>query len=417
MSQLWMARPSKRAVTGKRSLGRVSCLPSTAKHRAAPTGGLLGRATRRFSRFAALGWLVALVLAPVSACSGTDDASTPPTVELDAQATDAAQDDAGEGAEVDANGAADATTADSTDATNATDASQSFLSNEEACLRLHGCLGVSGMRQCMLYARANQVATEEELQFGVAMQSIALAGSPPPSTPTTLYLPSVMSCVRAAADCAAARACVGDGAPCNPQTFAPSCDGQLLRQCVPSAEGGVVATTDCAEVGLVCLAGATPMGALAQCAASASEMGTPPSCDGDRASNCILGGWIHQPCSSMPATQCALVEAMGMDAAQCQGDGADCDLSQLPTCEGDDVRICQGNKLYTMACPPGGACGTDPESGAGSCWASTLFCGPETCEGTRLGYCLEGQQRSIDCADYGFSGCAASGDAGARCVL
>ena len=52
MSQLWMARPSKRAVAGKRSLGRVSCL--TAKHRAAPTGGLLGRATRRFNRFAAL---------------------------------------------------------------------------------------------------------------------------------------------------------------------------------------------------------------------------------------------------------------------------------------------------------------------------------------------------------------------------
>ena len=54
MSQLWVARPSKSAVAGKRSLGRVSCLPSTAKHRAAPTGGLLGRATHRFNRIAAL---------------------------------------------------------------------------------------------------------------------------------------------------------------------------------------------------------------------------------------------------------------------------------------------------------------------------------------------------------------------------
>ena len=293
---------------------------------------------------------------------------------------------------------------------------ETMTSYEDACIRLHGCLGIEGIRTCLLNAHANTQESAASLRFNVAMQSMSMQGAPPPGPANTLYLPAIMDCVASAGDCSTVRECVGGGAACDPDTFAPSCIGNSLQYCVPTAEGGAVAVTDCGDVGLQCLSSDSFIGAVAQCAEGPCDIGTDPSCDGDTARNCILGGWIQQSCADMPDTTCAITDEFGMDMAQCQGDGAECDLSHVPRCVGEDLRVCQGGKLYTMSCPAGGSCEADPESEAGGCWGSTLFCGAETCEGSQLTYCAEGETRHIDCKSYGFSDCV-QGENGGRCVL
>lgn len=364
--------------------------------------------------------LMALAAASVCACSSSaDETGASPSGGDAGASSDAAADAAVEvldDASDDASTQDAAPSADAAAEADVPDASASLAAYERACALLHGCLGVDGLRQCMLYAQANRVVSAQELSFGVAMQSIVMQGSGvEPRPTTTLYLPSIMDCVAAAEDCDAVRACVGGGTPCDPETYAPACEGETLRYCLPTAHGGVVARTRCAEAGLQCVASNTPMGAVAQCAHGPCDMGTAPTCDGLTAKNCMLGGWIHQPCEVWPGTQCALVDAMGMQLAQCEGDGAACDETHVPTCEGDALVICQAYKLYTMECPPGGACGVDPASGAGACWASTLFCGDETCEGSTLSYCAEGEPRALDCTALGFTGCVAE-EGSARCV-
>lgn len=358
-------------------------------------------------------WAVLSCL-PLCGCSSSND-------DLSAPASDAGVDSNQEAASLEAT-AQDAAADTQQDEEPAADAAvdmdaaepATLASHESACVALHGCLGIDGLRMCLLLALGNHQGTPEEIRFGVAMQSIGIAGSPPELSPT-LYMPWVMDCVSAASDCESVRACVGGAQPCNLHTTQPSCQGATVRQCIPTAQGGVWVGTDCDAAGLVCLSSATPMGAIAQCAESPCTLGTKPVCDGELARTCLLGGWVHQSCASMPDTSCALIQEMGMDMALCQGNGPQCDATFTPTCDGEDLRICQGGKQYTMRCPAGGPCGTDPSTGASTCWASTLFCGSESCEGSILRYCIDGKQRSVDCVAEGFSGCAAS-DRGARCV-
>jgi hypothetical protein len=357
-------------------------------------------------------WAVLSTL-PLCACSNIDDDLSAPAVDAgvdsmqEATAPEATSQDGLVDTQQDDDPAPDAVDTDAGEPA-------TLASLERACVALHGCLGIDGLRMCMLLAFGNQQATPEELRFGVAMQSIGIAGSPHELSPA-LYMPWVMDCVKAASDCESVGACVGGAQPCNPQIAQPSCQGATVRQCIVTAQGGVWVGTDCDSAGLVCLSSLTPMGSIAQCAESACTLGTPPVCNGNVARTCLLGGWVHQSCASMPNTSCALTKEMGMDMALCQGDGPNCDASFAPFCDGEDLRICQGGKRYTMRCPSGGACGIDPSSGASTCWASTLFCGAESCEGSNLRYCIDGEQRTVDCTAEGFTGCAASAR-GARCI-
>lgn len=351
---------------------------------------------------------------PAGGCGGADSgAQYSPAPAVDAAGSDSHPSDSQDSGGSDEAAPADDAATDTGLPDGTTDPA-SIADYESACVRLHGCLGIDGVRQCLLNAHAHASASADQRAFAVAMQSIVIPGAEVPGTPQTLYLPGVIDCVRLAPDCPSVRACVG-GLPCDPQSASPSCDGALLQHCMAIPGGGIVANVDCGSVGLACVTTDTPMGTVGQCADGPCGIGTPPACEGGVAANCFLGGWVRLPCDSMPGTQCALGHEMGMDMAQCQGGGDDCDMSHVPACDGTDSIVCQGGKLYSMSCPEGGECGTDPESGAGVCWASTLFCGPEACDGTTLTYCLEGEPRAVDCPGHGFAACAV-GESGARCV-
>ncbi len=275
---------------------------------------------------------------------------------------------------------------------------------EEVCARINGCLRIVGQGECMRRAYVYDLAGADEQRYYYALQSLSYGPGIPPGT---VYFPDVLSCAEQAASCDDIYACLGAGQTCNPAGTMPYCDQDVLYNCADvGAVQGVLVEADCTGQGLSCLS--SPNGAPSICADSFCDPETyTANCVGNVAYNCVGAGIVEKDCSLLfPGTTCGVAAEGGFEVAQCRGDGDSCDATFNPSCEGDDVSVCQDGFEYVRECPSGLPCGIDPGTNQASCGAMvTAGCTPETCDGAELTYCLDGEPRTLDCTEFGFGGC------------
>jgi hypothetical protein len=222
-------------------------------------------------------------------------------------------------------------------------------------------------------------------------------------------LVAMLQCQVNAADCAAMKACTqatpAEAALCGPTTI-KACSGDDLIQC-PSPEYPETHTpvvTHCAAGGAHCFAFAD----TAACGTAACDpTTTQPSCDGDVLVQCLEGAVRSGDCAYAGplSNTCAVVAG----TAQCAGSGAPCDETTTPpTCDGTVLVSCTGGRTARFdcakfsggeqTCNPNGTC----SDVATACSSSTA----ESCDGSVLTYCWHGTVATFDCKAYGLSGCA-----------
>lgn len=350
-------------------------------------------------------WLVAACGSDEESSKGTVDAGVTPDATADVQAdqdTEAGEPDSGDASEDAIDEVAEDVVADvEPDAPSGGVVLEKY---EEACARINGCLGVVGQGECMRRAYLYELAGDDEQRYYFALQSLSYGPGIPPGT---IYFPDVVACAEQAGSCDEVFACVGQGDTCNAAGTMPYCESDVLYNCANvGTTQGVLIEADCSAHGLSCLS--SPNGAPSICAEGFCDPNVyVANCVGDVAYNCVGAGLVAKDCALLfPGTSCGVADESGVTVAQCRGDGEPCDATLKPACVGDDVKVCQDGFEYTRVCPPGLPCGVDPSTNAASCGATvTAGCTPETCDGSELTYCLDGEPRVLDCTQYGFGGC------------
>jgi hypothetical protein len=274
------------------------------------------------------------------------------------------------------------------------------------CARMSACLGTS----------AETFGGNCEA-FWDALQVAALGGL---GTEDRVFV-TKMDCITDAADCTAMKACFqatpAQAAVCSGAIQGPACSDDVLVDC-----GATRGATDCAAAGQHCIAGASPP----NCGIEACDASTAPSCDGDLLVACAAGALQSTNCTRFLSASCAssssgsatcttqVGDACGVvgGTAQCVGSGAPCDATTFQTvCDGTAVVGCSGGKIARVDCAELG-----PESTCTSNGNGTFFCGAagtqctsstaESCNGSVLTYCWFGTVATLDCKQYGLSGCA-----------
>jgi hypothetical protein len=237
-----------------------------------------------------------------------------------------------------------------------------------------------------------------------------------------------LECIRDAKDCDAARACVftaeAQPAICTGKSF-PQCSGDTEIICAGTSKPAQIA--NCVGAGMKCIQGAT-MGA---CGRETCDPSTyKPTCDANLLVTCLSGAnaTIAMDCTVTgldvyPQGQPAHFAGFGAVCAvgskgwaECMGDGAACDqATALPSCDGTTLRGCMGGKQSHFDCAtifPDMKCTTTPPIGHIPCaLASPVECKvshAESCSNGVIDFCLLGQKRQLKCADYGYSGCASA---------
>jgi hypothetical protein len=219
-----------------------------------------------------------------------------------------------------------------------------------------------------------------------------------------------VDCLAAAgADCDAARACLNGGKM--PQTctqfLASSCAGSELVTCtISTGTQGMLGTAefDCTSGAASCV----PLDGGASCGAGACS-GTAASCRDDLVETCDQGVLHDLDCAALGA-RCV---ALG-GAPRCRGTGATCSSSALNTgkplrCEGTVLVSCWDGQEARFDCAQMGAgCFPTVTGGSFGC-ALGAACDPrsftESCAGSKLTLCDDGQIAIIDCAAIGFQSC------------
>jgi hypothetical protein len=244
-------------------------------------------------------------------------------------------------------------------------------------------------------------------------------------------LSSELACAAAAPDCTSFNACAGqkpaDASACASSTM-PHCEGNLLVSCGANPP----TATDCTVSGMTCVQ--SSLGA--QCGMGACDpASTMPSCNGDTLVRCEGGALQSQlcndglvtttTCSGSGTTNCNthVGETCGMvgGQAQCVGTGPSCDETTFTNrCDASVVVTCTGGKIGQFDCSNLGSqvtCRLASDGSAGCAGAGTQCDAmtPETCNGGVVTYCMWGTITTLDCKQYGLSGCAAQGGV-ARCT-
>jgi hypothetical protein len=233
---------------------------------------------------------------------------------------------------------------------------------------------------------------------------------------------ALFTCIMAAKDCTALRACElatpAQAAACTSSSVGLTCQGDVLVNCTVAPP----AASDCAAVGQHCFQN----GMIAECGTAACDATTPmSSCNGDEIVHCYGGGISSLGCGAeIPVTNCTggpgawtcvthAGETCGVvgGTAQCVGAGAACDESSVQaSCDGSVVVTCTGGKIGKFDCKklgPQVTCGHDPTS-AIDCVGAGTQCTDETsesCDGSVLTYCMWGTTSTLECKHYGLSGC------------
>jgi hypothetical protein len=227
--------------------------------------------------------------------------------------------------------------------------------------------------------------------------------------------------VEAPLDCAAVRACMGNGAepePCTPLETPDRCDGSVLRQC--SRASGLTFSFDCAHVGMGCYLDeeGTAHCGLGGCSVDDFLAG----CFADTLVLCEKGVIVPAQCT---AAGLVCVEPEG-EPGRCAGDGEPCDEAEVErACDGDRLSGCLGGRLAGIRCGDvidGWTCG--PSEGTlgcvvpgDECWAYPLLGSSidESCDGDSVVTCLDGFITRLACSDFGLGSCTDLGTA-ARCT-
>jgi hypothetical protein len=285
------------------------------------------------------------------------------------------------------------------------------------CARVSGCFG----------SLDGNFGESCELIWG-AIQEGAVGGL---GTEDQLTFAAVQ-CVANAADCTAMKACTqatpAQAAACG-TSLGEVCSGDALVDC------GSKEATNCASAGAHCFAS----GGNASCGTAACDSATAqPSCDGDllvecsgaalRSRSCAFsitedcsGGTTGSTCTTLVSDTCAVVGGK----AQCVGSGAACDATTFKTsCDGTAIVSCTGGKTARFDCAQFGPELTCQANGDGSvnCGGTAKQCTAgtaETCADGVITYCWFGTTTTLDCKQYGLSGCSttmASGSTWARCT-
>jgi hypothetical protein len=278
-------------------------------------------------------------------------------------------------------------------------------SDPGACARYSACLGASAGNfggACETFQGALEVGALRDLD-----------------TANRVFV-SKMDCLANAADCTAMKACFqatpAQAAVCSGSTPGPACSDDVLVDC-----GEAVPTiTDCAAAGAHCIAGTASCG-IAACDAAT----TAPSCDGDLLISCVDGALQSTNCTRFLSASCGpsssgnvtcntqVGDACGVfgGVAQCIGSGAPCDATAFKTaCDGTAVVGCAGGLTARVDCAqlfPEQTC-TSNGNGTFYCDGAGTQCSPDTaesCSGSVITYCWFGTVATLDCKQYGLSGC------------
>jgi hypothetical protein len=233
--------------------------------------------------------------------------------------------------------------------------------------------------------------------------------------------PAQLSCMAdAGLDCDRALDCVSVPAttPCPSPTW--GCDGDTLRRC-DAFRGDRVVSEDCAAEGLHCI----PVGSQARCGFEACDPTTlRVTCLDNRIVLCArylfadgtVGGVLQpgEDCSDHDAT-CVV----GTDGPICVGKGAAC--TPFPwggglACDGDVLIGCENGYETRTDCTASGLHCVTLTGSLGA--AGRIVCAHQSevivcvvsdfnvCKGTRLDYCDQHGNQSLDCTCLGYSGCS-----------
>ena len=186
------------------------------------------------------------------------------------------------------------------------------------------------------------------------------------------------------------------------------CLNGTLINCDPSVYLGV---EFCMDVGLACIT----EGNSAQCGYSICTTKMQPAynfCAGNQLLfDCenvqpdVNGAWILTDCFRLGGV-CVGVDP---EPSICQGQGADC-TGDLEQCSGTNIQQCLNGKISSIDCStldPSFICVIGEDQHAG-CYSVPVTCDQnfsETCSGSVISFCQLGNIATLDCSDYGFTGC------------
>lgn len=210
-----------------------------------------------------------------------------------------------------------------------------------------------------------------------------------------------------------------------------SCDGyetgdvELVRRCLERISCAPV-VSEGPTVQDVGSSGDSMSGCVSQAAAAtppcvidADACTDPPGelhCAGDVLYECVDGARRGVDCAEVAASCVEDVAGEG----SCRDTATDCDTPDASTCDGNLLIRCdEEGKQRTIDCSAAGLrCEADGRGAAclaPSCTFEDSAECTESCDGTRLLYCVGGSPTELDCTEFGFAGCEVRG-ARALCV-
>lgn len=235
--------------------------------------------------------------------------------------------------------------------------------------------------------------------------------TPPAMLPDPTIAARLLDCAaEATGDCTTFRDCFGgDWVALSRCREGAGCTGNVIggQAGEPSFDCGVIGGT-CTELFSNAL--------RACCNAGPCDPTGEAVCDGNVSSACgIWGEHVVFDCGVSGRT------CQSDPQAVCVGSGQACSPETLTTCSGDVATYCSGGKLATYDCGNTqfrSRCNLGGGSAEPACRPAGDSCNPgsmqDTCKGSTLVACVDGELLGIDCPSLGFAGCADSGN-GARC--
>ena len=212
-------------------------------------------------------------------------------------------------------------------------------------------------------------------------------------------------------DCAAFRSCFGgNDIALSGEYLDGTCQGQVAQQ-------GNNLSFDCAAIGATCQSLVSTAGAVCNHASCAGP--TSVTCNGSIASHCSFGGQFLEVDCAKSGRVCA--DGAPPGAWPCVGTSDAC-MPGGTSCVGDTASYCAGGKLATFDCqgtlfrtacsPSSLATEADPPC---KYKADTCLPAADSCSGTSIQLCVDGDFVDVDCKALGFTGCSPT-TTGAACT-
>ncbi|MBW2704309.1 MAG: hypothetical protein JRF33_26110 [Deltaproteobacteria bacterium] len=270
--------------------------------------------------------------------------------------------------------------------------------------RMFGCLDEeesSVLRYCVLVDMCG-LELDRGLGFCVMMQSIFSPLMETDESTMARALMPMRTCFKGAGDCEQWRACYSpseeQAAVCSAGEVLNFCDDSRFVNCNEDPPFVI----DCAESGLECIELEFAGCGIAEC----DPLVTESACDGDMIVECASGILSSFSCPSYLGLTCLEVDG----APTCVGgSGEVCGAEHQDRCEGSTMVTCRFGWIGSVDCGslhPQATCRM--EEGMPACRPKSSGCDytlPETCLDGVITYCDMGQIATLDCGQFGASGC------------